>query len=216
MTPSPFCQLDCNLPAYILVGGKSSRFGRDKARVEVEGRANVVSLAEPLKSRCRSVTLVAQRTEDYADLGIFTISDLEANAGPLAGVMTALENLRLQTNPPRDSIDGLPYAHASCWILSCDLLVRDWAWMDRLTAVHSPESLVTAYRDATFRPFPAIYTLPMLSVVKQVWDAGQRSMRSALAAAEPRVHWVQPDGLEMPHSFNTPDEFQQAVDELDK
>lgn len=214
MTPSPLRQLDRNLPAYILVGGKSSRFGRDKARVEVDGRANVVSLAESLKSRCRSVTLVAQRIEDYADLGIFTLSDLEANAGPLAGVMTALENLRLQASPPRDSIDGFPYVHASCWILSCDLLVRDWAWMDRLTAEHSADSMVTAYRDATFRPFPAIYTLQMLSVVKRVWGAGERSMRNALAAAEPRVHWVQPDGLEMPRSFNTPDEFQQAVDAL--
>jgi molybdopterin-guanine dinucleotide biosynthesis protein A len=202
-------------PAYILAGGQSSRFGSDKARVEIAGRANVVRLAEQLQSRGCAVALVAQQTRDYADLGIRTLSDAIPNAGPLAGVITALEDLRLRCNPPRGSDDRLPDANANCWILTCDLLGSDWSWMDRLMAEHLPTALVTAFEEDAFRPFPAIYTHAMLSVAKRVWGEGGRSMRSAFSAAGPRVHWVPPRGIALPRSFNTPEELQRALAELD-
>lgn len=203
-------------PAYILAGGQSSRFGSDKARVEIAGRANVLRLAEHLQSRACAVALVAQRTSDYADLAIRTLSDVVPNEGPLAGVITVLEDLHWQLNLSAGSHKASPDANTNCWILTCDLLVKDWDWMDRLMSEHPPTALVTAYEDGSFRPFPAIYSLAMLPVAKRVWGEGGRSMRSAFAAAGPRVQWVQPRGIVLPRSFNTPEELQLALEQLDR
>lgn len=215
MPNSTMPSIESRWPAYILAGGQSSRFGSDKARVEIAGRANVVRLAEQLQSRTCAVSLVAQRTSDYADLAIRTLSDVIPNAGPLAGVITVLEDLHSQLNPSAGSRKASPDANTNCWILTCDLLVSDWSWMDCLMAEHPPTALVTAYEDGSFRPFPAIYSLAMLPVAKRVWAEGGRSMRSALTAAGPRVHWVQPRGMVLPRSFNTPEELQIALRQPD-
>ncbi len=54
---------------YILAGGKSRRFGSDKARAEAKGVAVIVRVAEALASIAGTVTVVADRAGRYDDLG---------------------------------------------------------------------------------------------------------------------------------------------------
>ena len=80
-----------NRAAYILVGGKSSRFGSDKALLEIEGRPLVVHLAAIAQQAAGSVTLVGQPAR-YEHLGLPIIPDTQADIGPLAGILAALEH----------------------------------------------------------------------------------------------------------------------------
>jgi molybdopterin-guanine dinucleotide biosynthesis protein A len=95
-----------DVAGYILVGGKSSRFGRDKALVEVGGRPLALRVVDALSPVTGTVTLVGA-PEKYRHLGLRVIPDLLADFGPLAGILAALDdsqrawNLLLACDMPR-------------------------------------------------------------------------------------------------------------------
>lgn len=76
---------------YVLVGGKSSRLGRDKALVPVEGRPLALRVAAVVRKAAGSVTLVGS-PERYESLGLRAIPDAAEDIGPLGGLVAALED----------------------------------------------------------------------------------------------------------------------------
>ncbi len=82
------------VPAYILAGGRSRRFGSDKARALVEGVPLIVGLARSLAEAGLPVTVVAARRDAYTDLKLRTIGDIVPGCGPLGGLWTALDDHR--------------------------------------------------------------------------------------------------------------------------
>ena len=82
---------------YILVGGKSSRLGRDKALVKVGGAPLVLRVANALRPAVDTVTLVGSR-EKYRQLGLRVIPDAVTGFGPLAGILAALEDTLTRWN----------------------------------------------------------------------------------------------------------------------
>ena len=91
--------------AWILVGGRSSRMGSDKARAEVEGRALALRVADLAATVCGTVSLIGDPAK-YSDLGLPVIADRFPGEGPLAGIEAALnasatdENLILACDLP--------------------------------------------------------------------------------------------------------------------
>lgn len=114
--------LPSQCPAYILAGGRSSRFGSDKARVQIGDSPLLLALRRPLIEQGHAVEIVADRADRYADFGIKCLVDCQAGRGPVAGVATALKH-RQQQQPG--------------WLLllSCDLLVWRAAWFGQLSSV---------------------------------------------------------------------------------
>ena len=78
---------------YVLTGGRSSRFGANKAFADVDGKPMVVQVADRVRSVCDSVTLVGP-AETYGSLGLRVIEDSVADFGPVAGILAALEEYR--------------------------------------------------------------------------------------------------------------------------
>lgn len=83
--------------AYVLVGGKSSRFGSDKALLDIAGRPLALHLAEVGRDVAERVTLVGP-PDRYGDLGLPIIPDTHQDVGPLAGILAALEHTRASWN----------------------------------------------------------------------------------------------------------------------
>ncbi len=75
----------------MLVGGHSSRMGRDKAMLPIDGGTLAGSIAARVIQAASTVTLVGP-PERYSNLGYRVIPDLLPNAGPLGGVYTALQD----------------------------------------------------------------------------------------------------------------------------
>ena len=73
---------------YVLAGGKSSRMGRDKALIELNGRSLVELAVDKLKVVCRDVHILSSRL----DLGVFAplVADVHPGCGPMSGVEAAL------------------------------------------------------------------------------------------------------------------------------
>ena len=79
-----------NCAGFILVGGKSSRMGQDKALLRWHGTTLAQYIAALVKEVAGSATLVGD-PERYAGLGFPVVADRTVGCGPIGGIITALE-----------------------------------------------------------------------------------------------------------------------------
>ena len=75
----------------ILAGGKSSRYGINKAFVKVEGIALIDRVAGVLQSVFEETVIVTNNLEDYAYLDMPMRHDIVPGLGPLGGIFTGLQ-----------------------------------------------------------------------------------------------------------------------------
>jgi molybdenum cofactor guanylyltransferase len=73
----------------VLAGGGSTRFGRDKALVEIDGAPMLLRMRALLSSVAADVHVIAP-PHKYMALGVTGIPDRWERQGPLAGIITAL------------------------------------------------------------------------------------------------------------------------------
>lgn len=82
------------MTAIILAGGKSSRFGTDKARAIVGGQPLIRFIAEKLRVRFNEIIVVSNQPENHGPLlgGLAdkVVNDLIPGCGPLAGLHAGL------------------------------------------------------------------------------------------------------------------------------
>lgn len=156
--------MKATVPIYILAGGKSTRFGSDKARAMVEGRPLVLRLAEALAPLSKSVTVVADVAGKYADLELRTIGDLNPGGGPMAGLQTALHDC------------GEPWL----LLLSCDLVRVRPAWVERLLRARTEEANIVAFRHSHWEPLLALYHQRVRQQVDAHLADGRRRMQALL------------------------------------
>lgn len=74
---------------FVLVGGKSSRMGQDKATLAFDGRQMAELAVEKLRTFCAEVSLAGNR-EDLASLAP-VVPEKRAETGPAAGVEAGLQ-----------------------------------------------------------------------------------------------------------------------------
>lgn len=184
---------------YLLAGGRSQRFGVDKARVLIDGSPQIQRLASGLSHNGWRVAIVAQSTSDYEDLGLEVIADHQPHAGPLAGLVAALTDCEAR-------------GEADCLISNVDLIVSDWDWLEAMQRVMSrTKPSVVVFQSAEFMPLPGWYSVGALETARSLWDQGKRSLRDLheiLGGSIARLDW--PIG-KIPRSFNTPEELREIL-----
>lgn len=102
MVPPPHCYhlLMDSTAGFVLTGGRSSRMGRDKALLPIEGSLLIERTAEVVRAAAGSVTLIGAPGR-YAHLGLPVLPDLVHDggpAGPICGLHTALKTTRSDWN----------------------------------------------------------------------------------------------------------------------
>ena len=175
--------------AYVLAGGGSTRFGRDKALVEFGGDPLLLQIVRVAHGCTDNVAIVASR-EKYATLGpeLQIIEDRWPGEGPLGGIITALQHTTATEALAHSSTDS---AHTWNLILSCDLPFLTTEWLKFLVdrardsppeikiilphSAHGPEPLCACYRTAAAEP------------LKNVFDRGVRKVTQALKEVRTEV-----------------------------
>lgn len=165
------------LPVYILAGGRSTRFGSDKARAPFHGQPLILHVANVVARFATRCTVVAAVPDQYADLGLPTIADSTPNAGPLGGLIRAFSDLRDE--------DRL-------LLVSCDLVVLDAALVQQLVrAAHGTHAAVAFYTDR-WQPIPGVYARRLMSEAESRLRSGDGSLARLLDAygfAFPIANW---------------------------
>ena len=139
---------------YVLCGGRSTRMGRDKEFVEIEGRPLALRVAEALG--VERVLLVGRPEEALERLGLPVVHDRAATfQHPLLGVEAALEHA------------GGPALFAPC----------DLGWLDRESVKHllAAEPPVVASDGTRLHPLLAVLTPALLPAVRSILE-GQGSV----------------------------------------
>ena len=165
--------LQHSLVSYILAGGKSSRFGSDKALAMIDGSPLICRLTQQLQEcNLQNNYIVADREDRYQQLAITSIPDLRPQLGPLGGLWTSL----------RHRLDHL----GPGWILllPCDLLdfraswITDWFQaIPANTNSDSVTALAIAFYDQQWQPLPALYHTNLLDKVIEAVGTNRLSLQ---------------------------------------
>jgi molybdopterin-guanine dinucleotide biosynthesis protein A len=154
---------------YVLTGGRSSRFGRNKAFVDVDGRPMAVHVAERIRSVIDSVALVGPATA-YADLGLRVIEDSVDGFGPVAGILAAVED------------------SAAPWVLvvACDLPNIRPQFLEMLfrrAESSSVDAVIPLATDGRKQPLCAVYSKSMVEPLRQAVKGGVAKVTTAISGA---------------------------------
>jgi molybdopterin-guanine dinucleotide biosynthesis protein A len=79
--------------AAILAGGNSTRMGRDKALVTLDGFPMIRHVHDTLRRVFEHVIIISDRTDAYKFLGSPVFPDVHKGLGPTAGIHSALTNM---------------------------------------------------------------------------------------------------------------------------
>ena len=82
-----------NVSGIILAGGKSSRFGFNKAFAEVDGTRLIEKVISVIESVFEHLIIITNTPEDFAYLRLPLFEDQVKGIGPLGGILTGLRSI---------------------------------------------------------------------------------------------------------------------------
>jgi molybdenum cofactor guanylyltransferase len=190
--------------AFILAGGKSSRMGRDKAFVILEGRTLLQRALDLVRTVTPDVTIVGAASK-FRQFGP-VVEDIFPGCGPLAGIHAALRSSRSELN----------------LILAVDVPFLPVELLGRLVARAESNSGMMAIVPRTghgWQPLCAVYRREFADAAESAIRAGNYKIDAAFAKL--RIQGVEEAELAewgfSPQVFcnvNTPQELTEANESL--
>ncbi len=137
-----------NLSGVVLAGGKSTRFGSNKAFAKIDGKQSIAYSIELLKNFTDDIVISGDELI-YGELGYKCVEDKFKNVGPLGGIYSALSEM--------DS--------DYCIILTCDMPFITISEIE-LLLLNRKKDNATFYNvnDKTY-PFPGVYAKELKDVL---------------------------------------------------
>lgn len=188
-----------DVEAFILVGGRSSRMGKDKSGLRFGDLTSVALIASSLRVIIHAIRTVGGPVSAIG--GLANIADAHEKWGPLAGIEGALCNSKSEY----------------CLIVACDLPFVTGKLFERLIGLtdHS-DAIVPLQSDGRPQPLCAIYRRsPCLAAARQAIANGEHSPRAMLDQVNTRyVPFVELSDLKGSEHFffnvNTPENYDRA------
>jgi molybdopterin-guanine dinucleotide biosynthesis protein A len=178
---------------YVLVGGRSSRMGRDKARLPYRGGTLAEWVARAVELAARSATFVGNAVGN-PELG--GIPDLYPGEGPLGGILTALHHSLRQTGADWNLI------------VACDMPGVSAAFLRKLLAAaeaSGADALLPAGPSGKLEPLCAVYHRRALHPMELHFASGVRKVTAALKGV-PTVYLSVSEPMPF-QNVNTPEDW---------
>jgi len=153
-----------DVTAIILAGGKSSRMGKDKGLMELNGQKLVNRVLNVVQQVCKNVFIISNQP-GYENLNTPVYGDILKHKGPIGGLHAGLTysntpyNLLLACDMPHISTDLLKYL---------------------LKNLDGDEDAVVPQHRAQPEPLCAIYSKSCLQELENLINANQLKMQEAL------------------------------------
>ncbi len=178
----------------VLAGGRSSRMGSDKARLEKDGKTQLERTVDLLARHLDRVFVSARADQaDDAERARFEqIVDRYDDLGPVAGILSAME--------AHPGVDWL--------VAACDLPNVDDRNVEALLCAHAADAPFTAFASAYNglpEPLFAIYGTGAEAIVSGYVDDGIRCPRKMIIRSEvPLLEQPDPASLD---NVNSPEDL---------
>jgi molybdenum cofactor guanylyltransferase len=163
--------------AYVLAGGGSTRFGRDKALVEFAGRPMLARMIEAVRGTSNDVRIVAA-SDKYEAFEIEIVEDRWPREGPLGGIVTALLHTR----------EKEPVCEWNL-IVSCDMPFLTAVWLRFLVerAVKSDAQVVVPHSEHGPEPLCACWRTDAVETLQAAFERGVRKVTQGIALLRAEV-----------------------------
>jgi len=190
---------------YLMAGGRSTRFGRDKALVEIGGAPMLERMIRLLGTVTADVRVVT-RKGGYEKFGVEMVADRWPGEGPLGGIITALL-ATAGTDGGRD------------WnlIISCDMPFLTHEWLTYLLgrALASEAHVVLPLSGSGPEPLCACWRTQCVEILLPAFERGVRKVMDGVKQLKSEVldeaDWKRFDSAgRLFWNMNTPADYHQA------
>jgi molybdopterin-guanine dinucleotide biosynthesis protein A len=188
------------IAAFVLAGGESSRMGREKSLMSLNGEPFVVGAVRLAGSIAPSAAVIGAPGR-FAGLGLTVIPDDYPGAGPLGGIATALRSTAVPWN----------------LILACDLPYLTKQWLEFLVqrALASDVDVVLPLNGCGAEPLCAMYHKRCEPHIRAAIELGTRKVTEGISGL--RIETIEPaewkafdsDGL-LFKNMNSPADYEEA------
>jgi molybdopterin-guanine dinucleotide biosynthesis protein A len=185
-----------HITGAILAGGLSTRYGQNKAFLELAGIRLIDRVVAEMKKIFRDVILIANERGHYEYLGVPVVEDVIKGLGPLGAIYTGLMRISNETG----------------FFVACDMPFINAQLVRYMVDIRDNYAAVVPSGAAGIEPLHAIYTRACLAPIKDLLNAQQYQVR--LFYERVSVRYVTPEEIRKfvsPQTaflnINTPDEF---------
>lgn len=190
------------ISGVILAGGKSTRFGRNKALETLGGERLVDRAIRLIRGWCDPLFVVCQKPEEYIGVEANIIADIIPDRGPIVGLYTAL------LFAPTDWV----------FIRAVDMpfLEKSFAGLIISRALEGNADVVVPVKEGQYEPLCACYHVRCAPHVKRVIESGGGRMiqffNRVRVDAIPEEVWkeVDPGGKSL-INVNTPESLDEVL-----
>jgi molybdopterin-guanine dinucleotide biosynthesis protein A len=175
---------------FVLAGGRSSRMGRDKALLPLNGSTLIEQVASRVLLAAGTVTLIGS-PDRYRSLGYPVRADLAEDCGPLGGVYTALSVTQADWN----------------LIVACDMPGVTADFLENLldAAAAAKADCLVPETAAGLAPLCAVYHRRCAAAAAAAISRKELKMHDLIATLQ-TVRWAVPDPAPLAN-VNTPEEW---------
>lgn len=187
-------QSKSNRDIYILCGGHSSRMGRDKRSLMLGDKTFLSHLEEKIASVFDEITILGANHQ--VDSSYQQIPDLITDAGPLGGLLAALQHT----------------AHETIALLPVDLPQISESVLKYLRDVNLGENdAIIAKSISRLQPLVGIYKKSVLKRLMSYLQSGKRSVMGFIDVIEYSTFDVSEQDI---ININTPDDYDKLLKRL--
>lgn len=157
---------DMGLKGLVLAGGKSRRFGTDKALAMYDGETLLERAVSLLLSVGLEPVVVTRREASYMPVNSTLLVDSLPDRGPLGGIYTAMDFFR----------------NTAFLVLSCDMPALTPMALSALLSARDTRNRVTLFcaDNGEIQPFPGIYEPTLFQTVCEKIFQDELSMHGLL------------------------------------
>ncbi len=195
-----------NIKPFILAGGKSRRFGSNKAFASIDGVRQIDRLLQIINVLFQAQSTIVCSLENKPQFAEFeTLTDFDGSRGPLSGIaaaLVALANQNLASNARTNS-----KAESFALIVTCDSFSLSARTMERLASARSQGRDIVAYKSPeSIQPFPSLWSSRIADKVARAAVTEQRSVIQFIAQ-HPSTILLTAEHRDYLQSFNTVEEL---------
>lgn len=160
-----------DVAGVILAGGESSRMGRNKALLEVNGERMIETAYRRMAELFDEVLLVTNTPESYDFIPCRKIADIHPGMGPLGGIHAALSSSVAER----------------AFVIACDMPGLNPRLIRELCGIEGGGDVVIPETPGGLEPLHAVYSKSCLPKMEQMLFAGERRILSFFDLAQVRL-----------------------------
>jgi molybdopterin-guanine dinucleotide biosynthesis protein A len=198
---------NANVRGFVLAGGASRRFGRDKALVEFDGEPLIVRLCRTLQAATMANVGIIGDAAKYGDFSVECIADHWPGEGPLGGIITALATATVTATQDAWSL-----------IIGCDMpfLTSEWLRYLAARAAASKAEVVVPESSYGLEPLCSCWRASAVTTLTRALESGVRRVTEAMKQLPTEIldatDWKRFDNAgRLFWNMNTPADYEEAI-----